>query len=121
MQLADGSELMFYNLRKTDGRQDRHSAGTWIDPAGEVQYLRREDVDLVVDATWDSPAGGSYPAGWTLRIPGKNLSLRIRPVIADQELVTTGRYWEGAVDVSGEADGKPVTGRGFVELTGYAE
>ena len=121
LQLADGSEVMFYNLRKTDGRQDPHSAGTWIDPAGNAQYLRRGDLDLVVETTWDSPAGGSYPAGWTLRIPGKELDLRIRPVIANQELFTTVRYWEGAVDVTGEADGQPVTGRGYVELTGYAD
>jgi len=31
------------------------------------------------------------------------------------------RYWEGAVDVTGEHDRQPVEGRGYVELTGYAE
>jgi predicted secreted hydrolase len=30
------------------------------------------------------------------------------------------RYWEGAVRVEGERDGRPVSGQGFVELTGYA-
>jgi len=29
------------------------------------------------------------------------------------------RYWEGAVDVSGSGAGQPVTGVGYVELTGY--
>ncbi|MDP6620379.1 MAG: lipocalin family protein [Nitrospinota bacterium] len=29
-------------------------------------------------------------------------------------------YWEGAVRVSGEAEGKPVRGMGYVEMTGYA-
>jgi predicted secreted hydrolase len=28
LQLSDGSDLMFYNLRRSDGRPDRHSAGT---------------------------------------------------------------------------------------------
>ena len=41
------------------------------------------------------------------------------PAIA-QELVTTVRYWEGAVDVSGKRGDTPITGRGYVELTGYA-
>jgi predicted secreted hydrolase len=41
--------------------------------------------------------------------------------MADQELFTTVRYWDGAVDVQGERDGAPVEGRGYVELTGYAE
>jgi predicted secreted hydrolase len=31
------------------------------------------------------------------------------------------RYWEGAVDVTGEHELRPVEGRGYVELTGYAE
>ncbi|MCA9480321.1 MAG: hypothetical protein KC545_08175, partial [Nitrospira sp.] len=29
-------------------------------------------------------------------------------------------YWEGAVDVTGTWQGRPVDGRGYVELTGYA-
>jgi predicted secreted hydrolase len=42
-----------------------------------------------------------------------------------QELVTTRStgiaYWEGAVQVSGTWQGKPVSGRGYLELTGYSE
>ena len=41
------------------------------------------------------------------------------PVMADQELFTTVRYWEGAVDVDGLRDEVSVEGRGYVELTGY--
>jgi predicted secreted hydrolase len=29
-------------------------------------------------------------------------------------------YWEGAVEVSGTNAGNPVSGVGFVEMTGYA-
>jgi predicted secreted hydrolase len=29
-------------------------------------------------------------------------------------------YWEGSVRVTGTSAGKPVTGQGYVELTGYA-
>jgi predicted secreted hydrolase len=121
LQLSDGSDLMFYNLRKLDGGQDEHSAGTWIDADGASLHLDREDVEITVTDTWESPEGGVYPSAWTLRLPQKDLSLDIRPVMADQELFTTVRYWEGAVDVEGERDGNPVTGRGYVELTGYAE
>ena len=33
---------------------------------------------------------------------------------------TTGiSYWEGAILVSGESGGRSVTGRGYMELTGY--
>ena len=121
LQLSDGSDLMFYNLRKLDGSQDEHSAGTWIGADGASLHLDREDVEITVTDTWESPEGGVYPSAWTLRAPGQGLDLRIRPVMADQELFTTVRYWEGAVDVEGERDANPVTGRGYVELTGYAD
>ncbi len=29
-------------------------------------------------------------------------------------------YWEGAVRISGTLRGQPITGLGYVELTGYA-
>ena len=121
LQLSDGSELMFYNLRKLDGSQDELSAGTWVDADGTSLHLEREDVEVTVTDTWESPEGGVYPSGWTLRVPGKGLTLDIRPVMADQELFTTVRYWEGAVDVQGQRGGAPIEGRGYVELTGYAE
>ncbi len=121
LQLSDGSELMFYNLRKLDGSQDEHSAGTWISADGASTHIDREDVEIEVTDTWDSPEGGRYPSAWVLRVPDRGLSLEIRPVMADQELFTTVRYWEGAVDVRGQRHGSPVEGRGYVELTGYTD
>ena len=120
LQLSDGSDLMFYNLRKLGGSQDEHSAGTWIDADGGSLHLAPGDVEITVTDTWESPEGGVYPSAWTLRAPGQGLDLRIRPVMADQELFTTVRYWEGAVDVEGRRHGVPIKGRGYVELTGYA-
>ena len=121
LQLSDGSDLMFYQLRLRDGRQDPMSAGTLTDRDGTATHLRAGDVMLRVDDHWNSSAGGTYPAAWTLEIPGRNMTLRISPVIPDQELFTTVRYWEGAVDVAGKLDGETISGRGYVELTGYAE
>jgi predicted secreted hydrolase len=121
LQLSDGSELMFYSLRKTDGTQDTYSGGTWIAADGTSRHLRRDEVSLSVTEEWTSPEGGTYPAGWQLRIPDLALALAVSPVMNDQELFTTVRYWEGAVDVTGTRDGEKIGGRGYVELTGYAE
>jgi predicted secreted hydrolase len=48
----------------------------------------------------------------------------VTPELADQELNTvesTGViYWEGANAVAGTLGGRPITGRSYVELTGYA-
>jgi predicted secreted hydrolase len=56
-----------------------------------------------------------------VRVPRLELELELEPVLADQELGTTPRYWEGAVDVRGERLRQRTTGRGYVELTGYAQ
>ncbi len=121
LQLADGTDLMLYNIRKSDGTADENSSGTLSAANGEAIRLKREDFDIVVNSTWESPQGGTYPSAWTLRVPAQDLELNVVPVIADQELFTTVRYWEGAVDVSGVRGGEPVSGRGYVELTGYAD
>jgi predicted secreted hydrolase len=120
LQLSDGSDLMFYNIRSINGNQDEHSAGTWLSANGEVRHLGRKDVAIVVTAEWTSPQGGTYPAAWDIDIPQLDLELSVEPVIDNQELFTTVRYWEGAVDVLGRRNGSPVEGRGYVELTGYA-
>jgi predicted secreted hydrolase len=121
LQLSDGSDLMFYNLRKTDGSQDEHSSGTYVAPNGEVEHLDRNALTIEVVDQWASPDGDRYPSRWRIRIPAYDLHLDIQPVMADQELFTTVRYWEGAVDVDGNRNGNAINGRGYVELTGYAD
>jgi predicted secreted hydrolase len=121
LQFDDGTELMFYQLRHKDGSPDRHSAGTYVDIDGNATHIRNEDVELVVLDEWRSPRGGVYPAGWTLRVESLGLDVEVRPRMADQELDTFPRYWEGAVAVSGSREGRRLGGHGYVELTGYAD
>ncbi|MEM1202835.1 MAG: lipocalin-like domain-containing protein [Acidobacteriota bacterium] len=121
VQLDDGRELMFYELRLEDGSADPASSGVLVDVDGGSIPLTLEEVDLEVLERWSSPRGGVYPARWRLRIPGHGLDLTVTPVMADQELDISFRYWEGAVDVSGTAGDDPVSGRGYVELVGYSE
>lgn len=120
LQLSDGSDLMFYSLRRNDGSIDIHSAGTWIPAAGDNVHLTNEDVRIEVRDYWENPEGDRYPAAWTLSVPKLDLRLAIDPVLDAQELTTDVRYWEGAVDVQGRRQGQRIEGRGYVELTGYA-
>jgi predicted secreted hydrolase len=62
-----------------------------------------------------------YPSRWRLAVPAAALDLEITPRLADQELIVGTRYWEGAVRLEGTADGRPIAGRGYVELVGYGE
>ncbi len=119
LQLDDGVDLMFYQLRRTDGAIDRFSSGTLTDPAGAATTLSPDEVILEVLDTWHSPRGTQYPSQWRLRLPSHGLALDVRPVLANQELDVSIPYWEGAVDVEGVRDGRAVTGRGYVELVGY--
>ena len=75
---------------------------------------------------WTSPATGAiYPLGWELTLPGHGLKLQLTAALDDQEMITTGStgvtYWEGSLSVNGRAGGVAVTGRGYMELTGYAD
>jgi len=121
LQLSDGTDLMLYNIRKSDGAADENSSGTLSTANGEVVRLKQGDFEIVVNTTWESPQGGTYPSGWTVRVPKRNLELNVVPVISDQELFTVVRYWEGAVDVTGVRGDADVNGRGYAELTGYAK
>lgn len=115
LQLDDGRDLMYYRLRNKDGSASEFSAGMLLAPDGAIEKLGANDVVLEELAHWRSPRTGTrYPSRWRLRLPAHALSLDIAPVIADQELDLSVRYWEGAVSVVGA-----VGGAGYVELAGY--
>lgn len=121
LQLDDGRELMFFEIRQADGGRDAASSGTLVAADGRTRRLQATDVETTVLARWTSPrSGASYPARWRVRVPSEGLELAVEPLVADQEMRTSFTYWEGAVRVSGATRGRPVSGRGYVELTGYA-
>jgi predicted secreted hydrolase len=121
LQLSDGSELMVYQIRRTDGVASPESEGVWVAPDGATTRLSAEEYTLTPTDSWESPVDGArYPSGWRIAAPRLELDLDVEPVLRDQELNVTFRYWEGAVDVAGERGGAPLSGRGYVELTGYA-
>ncbi len=120
LQLSDGYDVMFYRLRLKNGQTDSHSAGTLIDVKGGLARLDHNNVSIQPLATWQSPQTGiEYPAKWRLQVPQYDLDLTIEPVIPNQELNLTFKYWEGAVNIQGRHRGKPVSGQGYVELAGY--
>ena len=112
---------MVFQLRRMDGSIDPYSSGTLIKPDGSTVLLEATDFELVPEGIWRSPhSGAEYPAEWVVSIPSLGLRLYIEPYLADQELNVSFIYWEGAVRVSGEYDGKAISGNGYVEMTGYA-
>ena len=120
LQLDDGREIMFYQLRRENGSQSPFTGGTLINADGTYRHITREEMDLQVEGQWESPVSGAvYPSGWTLTMTGEDLTMSITPVMPNQELNVSVRYFEGAITVEGTSKGEPVTGVGYVELTGY--
>jgi predicted secreted hydrolase len=120
LQLSEGSDIMFYQLRLRNGGVDPLSNGKIILGDGSTLDLTPEDVQIQVLDYWESPRGGSYPSKWRMRIPSQSADLEITPYINNQELDVSLRYWEGAVWIRGTYKGQPISGNGYVELTGYA-
>lgn len=123
LQLDDGRDLMVYLMRRADGSVDYRIANL-IDAEGGVDQLEDDQWSLHATATWTSrQTAATYPAAWTIDVPGERLNLRVVPLVPDQE--NRGRvpgapyYYEGAVQVLG-GDGERI-GSGYVELTGYGD
>jgi predicted secreted hydrolase len=124
VNLDDGTDLTLSLVRDADGSYPL-IYGTVVGRDGRVRHLDRDAFRVDVTDRWVSPAtGADYPAGWTIRIPGEDLTITLTPTVAAQELdtrATTGViYWEGSQVVRATRAGAPLGGQGYVELTGYA-
>ncbi len=124
INLADGTAVTLSLVRAADGTYPL-VYGTLVEPSGATGHLDRDAFTVDVTDHWTSPAtGATYPAGWTVRLPGEGLDVRLGPTVAQQELDTRAStgvvYWEGSQRVSATRDGRPVAGQAYVELTGYA-
>ncbi|MFQ5859916.1 MAG: lipocalin-like domain-containing protein, partial [Anaerolineae bacterium] len=121
LQLDDGREVMYFQIRQEDGGIEPLSGGSLIEADGAVRHLSREGVAIQVLDRWTSPhTAATYPAGWHLSVPAADLELDVKPYASNQELNVSYAYWEGAVRVTGESADGPMIGVGYVELTGYA-
>ena len=112
---------MLYRMRLENGEVEPSSSGTWIDADGTVLHLRASDFRMAPTRFWKSKeTGGRYPVEWQVDLPGRRIDFTVKPALEDQELkLGPITYWEGAVDATGTREGKSISGRGYLELTGY--
>ena len=126
IQFEDGADLMLFGLRDASDGHGPDTTGTLVEARGEARRIEWGGVRLRPGRRWRSEAtGAEYPVEWEVAIPELGLRLDVRPRIDGQEAHTEGGllpvYWEGAVLVSGEREGRPVSGVGYLEMTGYVE
>ena len=118
--LDDGSAVMAFRIRGKAG-ETLWASGTVRPRGGHPTTYGGADVEFRPRRKWTSPrTGTAYPVSMDVRVGNRTWTLE--PLFDDQELdarASTGTlYWEGAVRMRGEG---AAAGRGYLELTGYAE
>jgi predicted secreted hydrolase len=126
IQLDNQFELVFYQMRHSNGKIDLSSSGTMIFADGTHHHLPLKAFQIEALEKWRSQkSGATYPSKWRVKVPDYRIELLLTPTIRDQELITKEStrvtYWEGSVRVEGKYQGDPIKGVGYVELTGYAK
>lgn len=121
LQLDDSTELMLYRLRREDGTVDPFSAATFITADGRARGFGADEFDMNPVGMWRTVDGIGYPVAWSVALPALGLTVDVRAALDDQELNHAVRYWEGMVRARGTHAGRPISGRGYLEMTGYAD
>ena len=125
IQLDDGVDLMLFGIRDAQGGYGPDAFGTFVDAGGDAHPIEPGGVTFRPGRRWRSEStGAEYPVEWDVEVPGFGLRLDVRPRLDAQEVLARSgilpAYWEGAVRYTGERMGAPVTGIGYLEMTGYA-
>ncbi|MXZ79821.1 MAG: carotenoid 1,2-hydratase [Gammaproteobacteria bacterium] len=118
LRLDDGSRIMAFQIRQEEGEPYRHAV--LIRPDSRKQHI--EVVAMKPVRRWRSPATGiEYPIGWELEFsaPDGSISIAVESLMPDQEVDLMFRYYEGAVGLTGLYGNLGISGRGYMEMTGY--
>ncbi len=120
INLADGSALTAFRLRRADGSA-LWAGGSHRTAAGATQIFAAGAVRFEPGRRWRSPrSNASYPLQWQIHTPAG--AWQLRALADDQEMdgrtSLVGAYWEGLSELL-DAQGRRA-GLGYLEMTGYA-
>jgi predicted secreted hydrolase len=121
MNLDDGSALTAFRLRRKDGTAI-WDGGSFRAGNGSLYIASKGENEFSAQRRWTSPASGAtYPVEWIVKTPADFYT--VKAVVDNQELdsrASTGAiYWEGLSDLY--TSNKQRVGRGYLEMTGYAQ
>ncbi|AKN16277.1 hypothetical protein B586_06420 [Mycobacterium haemophilum DSM 44634] len=121
LQFDNGTALMMFQIRESNGSVKPASSGSFIASDGTVTHLGLSDWRLTTKDRWTSHRGGAtYPIRWEIEINRIGLTLSGAALMPNQESPLSTTYWEGAVAFDGHYRDTPIKGRGYVEMTGYS-
>lgn len=123
LQLSDSSAIMLYRLCHANGALSPFSAGTLIAANGSARTIPFKTFEAKPERWWRSATTGAlYPLAWKIKV--EDYELHVTAAVDEQELdsrLTTGViYWEGFIKVTGTKRKQPLSGVGYLEMTGYA-
>jgi len=128
IQLDDGRELLMNQFRNISNKEAFRPMANLIERDGNLKFT--SNVEYYPLKYWQSSLTGAvYPIEWNILIPDFKMQLHVRPHFNLQEMPVLGHIqaiWEGACLVTGEEilpvhqKGRPLVGKGFMELVGYA-
>jgi predicted secreted hydrolase len=120
INLADGSALTAFQLRRADGSA-LWAGGSWRPATGKAEAFAPQAVRFKPQRRWRSAATqAEYPVVWMLETPAGQWT--VSALMDAQELDGRGStgtvYWEGLCAL--EDTSAQVLGWGYLEMTGYA-
>ena len=118
LHLDDGSDVSIVRTRRRDGGGNPTARGYRVDVQGVVQRFETAVTGLNPTRAWQRESDGmQYPLYW--RLSAGDLDLDIEPLVDDQLHDFSVPVWSGVVVAHGKSGGRPVSGAGYLELTGY--
>ncbi len=135
VQLDDGTDILFFRQRDLKTGRVFFPLATFMDKDGRQSVTRKILFTPDKAMLWKSAKSGvTYPLGWTVDFPEKNLQLQIKAAVRNQEMPILGPgagIWEGLCRVNAyqgppRPDGRGffptqrVTGVAYMELVGYS-
>lgn len=127
LQLKDSRQLLLQEARSNIKGNTFSPMANLIEEDGLLRFT--EDVSFTEIKYWQSPkTGATYPVEWKICIPQFLMELQVTATFPEQEMPIIGPLqgiWEGTCNVTGSemspcGQTKPLNGKGFMELVGYA-
>ena len=120
LQLSNGMEFNLFESRRRDGSGKVINGGFMVLPNSELVVFDQTKLKIDPSVYWTSLTSETrYPVQWQVRIPDRGINLNVQAWRKNQETDDIPKGWRGMVSVSGQVRENPVTGFGYVQLTGY--
>jgi len=120
LHLDDGRELMLFQVRPIDVAMKSFKEPVLVDQRGESRQLDPAQIVLKARRRWRSHVNEvEYPVHWEILTPELDLHFEVEALIDAQARTGSFHYCEGAVQVAGTQGTKRISGKGYLEMTGY--